>query len=292
LYTSPTLDVFYIGFNMDDPVVGSSDDPETDRRHRKLRQALTCAFNSGKWVRFYNKRIIRAKGPIPPGVAGRREAPSPFQYDPERAERLLAEAGYPGGKNAETGERLRLTMELGSAANPEVRESVELLVDFMNEIGVILEPSYNHWPEFLEKVGRRQCQLYRLGWVADYPDAENFLQLFYGPNSSPGPNHSNYSDPEFDRLYEKVRVMSDSPERTELYRKMAGIVVEDCPWIFMHHPMSYGLKHAWLKNYKPHDFPYGMVKYYRIDTEAREKWRETYGQMHWQEKLTGEQSGR
>ncbi|MFW6151794.1 MAG: ABC transporter substrate-binding protein, partial [Verrucomicrobiota bacterium] len=76
LYKSPTLDVFYIGFNMDDPVVGSSPDPETDTRRRKLRQALTCAFNSKKWVQFYNNRIIRARGPIPPGVKGRLDEPS------------------------------------------------------------------------------------------------------------------------------------------------------------------------------------------------------------------------
>ncbi len=288
LYKSPTLDVFYIGFNMDDPVVGSSPDPETDARRRKLRQALTCAFNSKKWVQFYNNRIIRAKGPIPPGVKGRLDEPSPFPFDIQLAKKLLAEAGYPGGIDSDTDERLRLTIELGSAADAATRESVELLVDFFSEIGVILEASYNHWPEFLEKLNRRQCQLYRLGWIADYPDAQNFLQLFYGPNGSPGPNHSNYRSPEFDALYQKIATMPDSPERSRLYRKMSRIVIKDCPWIFMHHPMSYGLVHSWMKNYKPHDFPYGMEKYYRIDVEARKKWRRTYGQMHWRESIRSE----
>ncbi len=288
LYKSPTLDVFYIGFNMDDPVVGSSSDPATDARRRKLRQALTCAFNSETWIQFYNNRIIRAKGPIPPGVQGRLDEPSPFPFNLELAKKLLAEAGYPEGLDSDTGERLRLTIELGSAADPETRESVELLVDFFSEIGVILEASYNHWPEFLEKLNRRQCQLYRLGWIADYPDAQNFLQLFYGPNSSPGPNHSNYSSSKLDALYRKIATMPDSSERTRLYKEMSRIVVKDCPWIFMHHPMSYGLIHSWLKNYKPHDFPYGMEKYYRIDIEARTKWRHTYGQMHWRESARSE----
>lgn len=283
LYTSPTLDVFYIGFNMDDPVVGHSADPDTDRKHRKLRQALTCAFDSDRWVRFYNSRIVRARGPIPPGVAGHSASPSPYPFDLALARRLLEEAGYPGGVDAETGKRLQLMLELGSGADPDVRQSVALMVDFMRKIGVTLKPSYNNWPTFLGKMERRQCQIYRLGWVADYPDAENFLQLFYGPNSSPGPNHSNYVNEEFDRLYREVRVMEDSPERTALYERMAAIVIEDAPWIFMHHPMAYGLHHHWVQNYKPHDFPYGLMKYRKLDIEARERWKETHGRSDWRQ---------
>ncbi|NQT94673.1 MAG: hypothetical protein HQ559_18095 [Lentisphaerae bacterium] len=281
LYTSPALDVFYIGFNMDDPVVGHSPDPETAARHRKLRQALTCAFDSDRWVQFYNARIVRARGPIPPGVAGHSDTPSPYPFDLAKARRLLGEAGYPDGMDAETGKRLQLMLELGSGADSNVRQSVDLMVDFMRKIGVTLKPSYNNWPTFLGKMERRQCQLYRLGWVADYPDAENFLQLFYGSNSSPGPNHSNYVNEEFDRLYRDVRVMEDSPERTALYEQMAGIVIEDAPWIFMHHPMAYGLHHRWVRNYKPHDFPYGLTKYRKVDIKERELWKQTHGRTDW-----------
>ena len=104
----------------------------------------------------------------------------------------------------------------------------------------------------------------------------NFLQLFYGPNSSPGPNHSNYVNKEYDALYEQARVMQDSPERTALYRKMADIIIEDCPWIFKNHPLSYGLNHCWVRNYKPHDFPYGMIKYYAIDEQTKRQWKKRY----------------
>ena len=273
LYKTPTLDVYYIGFNMEDPVVG---------RNRKLRQALTCAFDSEQWVEFFNGRITRAKGPIPPGVSGYDDKPSPYPFDLEKARQLLREAGYPDGIDPSTGRRLKLVVELGSA-DPQTRESMELTMGFMRKIGIELIPSYNNWPTFLSKMERKQCQMYRLGWVADYPDAENFLQLFYGPNSSPGPNHSNYSNQEFDRLYEKVREMPDGSERTALYKKMADIVIEDCPWIFMHHPMDYSLQHRWVENYKYHDFPYGMIKYYRIDTTDRELWRKEFGRMNWQE---------
>ncbi len=268
LAKTPTLSIYYLGFNMDDPVVGGN---------RKLRQAMTCAFNTEEWIHFYNDRIKRPTGPIPPGVAGYEERPALFPYDLERARRLLAEAGYPGGRDPRTGRRLELTLDLGQAQSPEMRQSTELFADFMTRIGIVIKPSYNNWPTFLGKLERRQVQMYRLGWVADYPDAENFLQLFYGPNSSPGPNHSNYSNPEFDRLYERARVMPDCPERTRLYARMARMIEEDCPWIFTSIPLDYVLRHSWLRNYKPHDFPYGMVKYLRIDAAARRAWKMRFG---------------
>lgn len=268
LLSAATLDLFYIGFNMDDPVVGPN---------KKLRQAMTCAFDTASYIRFYNNRITRPTGPIPPGVAGYEDRPSPFPYDLERAKQLLAEAGYPEGVDPKTGRRLQLTMELGSGDNPEFRQAAELVASFMERIGIVLKPSYNNWPTFLDKMERRQAQLFSLGWVADYPDAENFLQLFYGANQSPGPNHCNYANPEFDALYDKARVMQDSPERTELYQRMADIVVEDCPWIFTSNPLAYGLHHSWIKNYKYHDFPYGMTKYYKIDLPARARWKAEYG---------------
>ena len=100
---------------------------------------------------------------------------------------------------------------------------------------------------------------------------ENFLQLFYSPNRSPGPNHSNYCNPECDTLYEQIRILpADSSERLTLCREMVKIIIEDAPWIFTYHPMTYLVHHAWLQNYKPHDFPYGMTKYYNIDHTQRQ----------------------
>jgi len=261
LYATPVLETYYVGFNMDDAVVGAN---------KKLRQALTCAFNSGQYVKFYNHRIVRASSPIPPGIGGFEDIATPYPFDLEQARRLLAEAGYPDGRDPQTGRRLALTIDLGRANDPEARAATELLVDFMRQIGVEITPVYNSWPAFLDRLDRGQVQLYQLGWVADYPDAENFLQLFYSPNRSPGPNHSNYANPECDALYEQIRVMpADDPERLRLCRRMIQIIIEDCPWIFTHHPMDYIIHHPWLKNYKPHDFPYGMSKYYDIDIPAR-----------------------
>jgi ABC-type transport system substrate-binding protein len=254
---SPELSTFYIGFNMEDPVVGPN---------KKLRQALACALDHNTFVRFYNDRVLPAKGIIPPGLAGYDpKALMAYPFDLDRARRLIAEAGYPGGRDPKTGQRLVLRFDLPQANDSQERQSTDLLSSFFAQIGVEVQPIYNNWPEFLKKVERKQCQMYRLGWIIPYPDAINFFDLFYGPNASPGPNDSNYKSTEFDKLFERVRVMEDSPERTELYRQMEALVIADSPYIFLTHPLSYRLLQPWMKNYKYHDCFYPNTKFYKVD---------------------------
>lgn len=270
LLSSPTLDLYYIGFNMDDPVVG---------RNKKLRQALSCAFNPELLVQYYNGRAKPVYGPLPEPLAGFKPEPTAYSHNLERARQLLAEAGYPDGIDPVTGRRLEVALELGGAT-PDVRQVVDLMAGMFDKIGVVLKANYNNWPAFLEKMDRRQSQLFQLGWVADYPDAENFLQLFYGANTSPGPNHSNYVNPEFDNLYGQMRTMLPGPEKDRLCEQMAGIIIEDCPWIFMYQPMDFVVIHNWLKNYGLHDFPYTMVKYRRVDNAAWDDWKAQHGRRN------------
>ena len=266
LEKTPQLYVTYVGFNMEDPVVGDSTDPATKLRHKKLRQALAHTVDIAKWVEFYNGRQIPATGPIPPNMNGfDPDKKRPYPFDLEKAKKLIEEAGYPEGRDPASGRRLTVTIELPNASDPEERQSVDLLASFFASIGVELRPSYNNWPEFLKKMERRQCQLYRLGWVADYPDAENFLQLFYSKSASPGPNHCNYNNPEFDRIFETARVMQDSPARAKMYQQAADLATEDSPWILLTYPLAFGLYQPWFKNFKPHDFPYPFMKFYRVD---------------------------
>ena len=110
---------------------------------------------------------------------------------------------------------------------------------------------------------RKQQQMFRLGWVADYPDAENYLTLFYSKSISPGPNHTNYNNPKFDALFEKARQMQDGPERTALYMKLADMVNEDAVWMTLTYPLAFGLQQQWFTNYKFHDFPYPNMKFYK-----------------------------
>lgn len=257
----PSLDMDYIGFNMDDPVVG---------QNRDLRRAMSCAFDHEAWVQYHQHRVAAPTGPVPAPLAGHLEGSLPYGGgDLDRAREWLVSAGYPGGIDPETGRALRLTLELAAADNAELRQSTELFIDFMRRIGLDVRPSYNNRPVFFEKVSRREAQMFRLSWIADYPDAQNFLQLFYSGHASPGSNRANYADPVFDRWYERARALPAGPERTALYRKMAKKITQDCPWIFLHQPMRYDLYRKRLKRFVPHVFPYGMVKYLALEPEGQ-----------------------
>lgn len=255
LKASPALDTAYIGFNMEDPVVG---------KNPLLRQAMMAAFDRERWVKFQNGRVTPAVGPIPPAMRVAETNESFFPFDLERARGLMIQAGYPGGKDPVTGRRLEMTLELGSGES-ETREMAEVLASFMEQIGIVLVPSFNNWPSFLKKLEQKRAQIFYLSWMADYPDPENFLQLFYGPNVTPGANRCNYVNPDFDRLYEKAGTLPEGAEKQSVYAQMEQIVKSDCPWLFLHHSSSVTLTHSWLKNFKPHDFPLGLSKYYRLE---------------------------
>jgi len=256
LFKEPSLDITHTSFNMTDPLVG---------KNKLLRQAISMAVNTPEEIDlFYNGRAISAEGPIPPGLAGYDpNLKNPYKvYSVEKAKEYLKKAGYPDGKGLPP-------LEYLSLADTTARQMTEYFQKEMAAIGIQIKVQTFSWPEFQQSLKNKKGQMWSFAWGADYPDAENFLQLFYSKNGSPGPNDSNYSNPEFDKLYEKSLTLNDSPERTALYKKMAAIVIEDTPWAFGTHRVTYGLTHPWLKNYKPHEFNHGMAKYYRIDTSLR-----------------------
>lgn len=251
LVASPSLDVRYIGFNMRDPVLGEN---------KLLRQALTRAFDFPAWQRFFNGRIDPANGPVPQSVDGFLDEPSPYSFDLEEARKLIAQAGYPGGIDPKTGRRLVITLSIGRASQ-DSREAGELLASFFEKIGVKLELEFHVWGEFLSVVNEGRTQMYMMGWVGDYPDAENFLQLFHSKNASPGPNHSCYSNTVFDAEFDAAMAATDESVRCEHWKECQRIVREDCPWIFTHFPKSFSLVRPAVGNYIPSAFPYGAEKF-------------------------------
>jgi ABC-type transport system substrate-binding protein len=256
LVKSPALDITHTTFNMADPLIG---------RNKLLRQALSLAYDEATFIDlFYNGRAIAAQGPIPPGLAGYDpNFKNPYrQFNVAKAKELLAKAGYPEGKGLPA-------LEFATLTDSASRQQAEFMQKIMSAIGVSLKVNNYSWPQFLEAVKNRRGQLWTYAWSADYPDAENFLQLFYSKNASPGQNDSNYSNPEFDKLYEKSLTLGDGTERTELYKKMTHLLIEDCPWIFGSHRLGYTLTQPWLKNFKPNDFDHSRYKYYRIDSNLK-----------------------
>ncbi len=264
LYCLSALEVLYFGVNMRDPVLGPN---------KKLRQALNCAFDFEAWNRFSNNRHLPATGPVPPGVVGRLEAPFPYSYNVEKAKQLLAEAGYPNGIDPNTNRRLEISVSCGRA-NQEVREEIELIQSFYNQIGIRLVPDYKTWDAFLKCVEEGRVTLYMMAWGGDYPDAENFLQIFHTKNRSPGSNHGCYSNPEFDKVYDQAMATVDADARNALWRRAQEIIREDCPWIFLSYPKRYSLAWDHVGDYIPSDFIYGNEKYFynqnqRKDSKAK-----------------------
>ncbi len=252
LKEAPSLDVIYVGFNMKDSVLGPN---------RALRRALNAAFDYPAWERFNSGRITRCSSPVPPTVAGHLATPYADEFNLERARRLMREAGYPDGIDAKTGRRLTLTMTIGRPSQ-ESREAGELMASFYEKIGVKLELDFYTWDAFLKAVNDGRVQMYRMGWVGDYPDAQNFLQLFHSKNMSPGPNHSFYSKPEFDREYEAALAATSEETRLEHWRRCQEILREDPPWIFTHFNKVQILVRPSVGNYIPSCLPYGNEKWY------------------------------
>jgi ABC-type oligopeptide transport system substrate-binding subunit len=140
------------------------------------------------------------------------------------------------------------------------------------KLSIQLEIRTTDWNRFQEKIRKGATQIFRLGWNADYPDPENFLFLLYGPQSrakSQGENASNYLNPEYDSLFERMKNMPNSPERQKIIDRMMEIVRRDAPWIWGIHPKDYSLSHAWLANDKPNNMARNNIKYLKVDTEMR-----------------------
>ncbi len=262
--------VFYLGFNMDDPVVGAP----AGERGRKLRQAMSTAIDIGQYLElFVNKRGVPAQSPLPPGIFGYDAAyKNPFrQFDLGRARRLLAEAGYKNGIDPASGERLKLGLDT-SATTSEALLQYEFFAASWRQLGLDIEIRATTYNQFQDKVRRGAYQIFSWGWIADFPDPENFLFLLECANSrtkSGGPNTANFCDPEYDGLYKAMKDMPSNAERLGLIRRMLAILERERPWIELYHRENYQLSHAWLVNSKSPGISNPTYKYKDLKPELR-----------------------
>ncbi|MCH7506314.1 MAG: hypothetical protein IID60_03340 [Proteobacteria bacterium] len=214
-------------FNMDDQRIGYHPDPGQNARNKALRCAITKAFDWEKRneIFYYGMGQVFA-GIIPP------VAP---EFDPDQdktaisrdlitARHLLRSHGWNAGNLPD--------LEIGFTSSVTERQMFEQFRSFMADIGYprdkIHPLTFATYGDYAQAYLNREVMLMTIGWTMDYPDAENTIQLFYGPNASPGSNTANYNNEEFNRLYQASSTMSSSPIRTTMYRKMNRIVIEDC----------------------------------------------------------------
>ncbi len=266
LYKYPSPLIFWIVFNMDDPIFAAS---------KSLRQGLCLGFDTQSYIDVIrNGRGKPAVNIIPSSFKGYAEAgPGPyFRYDLEAAKVKLAQAReeLAAAGLLDNGKIPSLRLDVGGGDTATITRT-EFMKQQFAKVGIELKITYNDWPTLQQKVHYKQTQMYTMGWGADYPDAENFLQLYYTGNIAEGMNNSNYSNPEFDRLYEQIRTMDDTPERTAIYAKLTQMVSEDCPILPMDEPTVFVLFYDWIKNIKQSPMGSGFRKYTRIDMDLREK---------------------
>jgi oligopeptide transport system substrate-binding protein len=287
LHTSVETSIFYMGFNMLDATVGGDGE-----KTRKLRQAIAIAVDYEEFIAiFRNERGVPAQGAIPPGIFGNEEGEAGvnrYVYDwvngkPQRkpieaARKLIAEAGYPNGVDPKTKAPLILYFDT-TATSVDDKPLMNWYRKQFQKLGIQLVIRATDYNRFQQKMSSGNAQIFVWGWNADYPDPENFFSLLYGPNGKvkySGENAGNYRNPEFDRLFERMRNMENGQPRLEIIRQMQDILRRDAPWVFGLHPKAFSLYHGWASNLKPNLMANNRLKYIRIDpakrTALRRQW--------------------
>ena len=282
---------YFIAFNMLDPTIGDGDKGELSEeqkaRNRKLRQALSIAIDWEEYSKIFPKKAgDTAHSPLPPGIFGSREGtkegvnPITHVWQDGKAVRrpiadakmLMAEAGWPNGRNAKTGQPLVLNYDYYAPATPERKPEIDWVVRQFAKIDIQLEVRATDNNQFQDKVRKGKYQVFWLGWNADYPDAENFLFLLWGPAGKTkfdGENTSNYASAEFDRRFVRMKSLDDGPEKQKLIDELVAIAREDAPWTMGFFPHASAAVQGWVHNARQVILVRDTGRYLRLDSAAR-----------------------
>lgn len=296
LNSGSDVNSYFIAFNMLDPVIGNGATPVQDAKNRKLRQAMSIAIDWEEYSKIFPKKAgDTAMSPLPPGIFGSREEEKGY-FNPithklvdgkvvrrpiEDAKKLMAEAGYPNGRDEKTGRPLVINYDYYAPATPGRKPEIDWVVRQFAKIDIQLEVRATDNSQFQDKVRKGKYQVFWLGWNADYPDAENFLFLLYGPNGKTkfdGENTSNYASPEFDKLFAKFKSMDDGPEKQKAIDELIRIAQVDAPWTMGFFPHASAAVQRWVYNSKPAILVRDTGRYLRLDPAQRaaalRKWNE------------------
>lgn len=257
------VSTFFMIFNMQDPLLGTN---------KKLRQALSCAYNpEGYSEMLYGGVAPVAQQLIPPGIFGfQKDFRNPYGANLEKGKKLIAEAGYPGGRDPRTGTPLEITVDV-TASGGEERQLAEYQQRQFEQLGIRVRVIENTFARLMEKEDQGNFQIAATsGWGADYPDAENFFFLFSSGNFPPvGKNAGRYKNEEFDRLFEKMSPMENTPERMELIKRMNDILIEECPIVLNFNKAYYVLAQPWAPLTHLNLMLEGGARYLPVDASLR-----------------------
>ncbi|MXZ92294.1 MAG: peptide ABC transporter substrate-binding protein [Chloroflexi bacterium] len=220
LHRSPQdFDVFYVGLNTAEPPF---EDP-------KVRQALNYAVDLQSIAdNVYDGRLSPARGVIPRGFPSYTENLRSYEYNPDLARELLQQSTYADA--LASGDFPRITLTISGSFGAAVPQYLEVMLEQWRSLGIEVEIQQTEWATFLEEVNEKQYHMFTLGWIADYPDPENFLDLLF--HSESNNNHTNYSNPEVDRLLEEARIERDRERRFEIYNQVEQMILDDAPWVW------------------------------------------------------------
>jgi oligopeptide transport system substrate-binding protein len=264
-------EITYDAFNMDDKFVGGYK-PE----NIALRRAIVHAHDRNAEVNIVRRgQAAPVTGPIPKGVVGFDPtfAVAEQEYNPARSKALLDMFGYldkDGDGFREMPDGRDIVLEYKYQANEqEQRERAALWVKNLAAVGLRLRTTAVQFADLLKdrKVGK--FQMSGIAWIADYPDAQNFLQLLYGPNTDIS-NDARFKLAEYDKLYSEALKLPDGPERNKLYREMNRVLAAYAPWRYgVQRTFSHFL-YPWVRGYKKHPILYTSFKYLDIDVAAQQ----------------------
>jgi ABC-type transport system substrate-binding protein len=290
---------YIIGFNMIDPTIGWGETPAQRERNRKLRQAITIAIDWDEYSKVFPKKAGEtAMSPLPPGIYGSREG-LPEGINPvthnlvdgkvvrrsiAEAKQLMVEAGYPNGRDAKTGQPLVINYDYYAPPTPERKPEIDWVVRQFAKLDIQLEVRATDNNQFQDKVRKGKHQVFWPGWNADYPDAENFMFLLYGPNSksvSDGENTANYQNPAYDKLFEELKTMDDGPQKQVVIDKMVKMLQIDAPWSMGFYPTASTAVQGWVHNSKPAILIRDHGRYLRLDVPARVQRLEEWNRPVW-----------
>lgn len=248
---SPTLTSWWLSFNMKDPIVG---------KNVKLRKAIAHAIDIDTYIqRFTHNLGLKANSIFAPGVPGydpTRELS--YELNLEKAKKLLAQAGYPNGKGLPT-----LTYSVRGTSKSIYAQAL-FIKEQLEQIGIKIKIDRNKFNEFLKKSNKGTLQFWYDGWVMDYPDAGNTLQLLSKRSFPPGPNATFYSNPKAEKLFTEYKKLSNLEQKQKLMKKIENIIEDDQPWIMLFYARNYILYHAQLKNYRHSDVIFNYIKYLKF----------------------------